>query len=336
MDSLAREADRPVRSAQPYREGLLAGMAELVAAAPRARDAAVRRELGEVFLRVLAAADLDTRRRFAERVAAADWVSPALALRLAQDAPEVATPVIAASPALDSYTLLRLAGEDGPERQAALARRADLPAAAAATLAARGAQLALTALAASPSRLTPQVVSTLVERSHDVAALRAPLARRPELSAEHAARLAAWVGEPLRALLRERFELPEAEAEEAGSTDARLVAKLEASGQLRPSFLLRTLREGRLSLFEAALAALGGLEPGAAAAAVRADGPARLALACAAVGLDRSVFPTVLELVRGLADGRPGAAGADGLAPLLALPPAEAAEAFRAGGSGEA
>ncbi len=332
VESLAREADRPVRSAQPYREGLLAGMADLCAAAPRARDPRVREELGAVFLRVLAAADLDARRRFAERVASAPWVSPGLAMRLAQDAPEVAAPVIGASPALDADALLRLAHDGSPERQAAVARRADLPAGAAAALADRGSHLALVALAASPSKLPPAVVSTLVERSHDIAALRALLTRRPELGPEHARRLAGWVGEPLRARLRERFDVPEVEAEPDGSTDARLVAKLEAAGQLRPGFLLRTLREGRLSLFETALAALGRLAPGQVTAAVRADGPARLALACAAVGLDRSVFPTVLELVRGLAEGRPGDAGAGELAALHALPPAEAAEALRAGG----
>lgn len=334
VDSLARDADAPVRSAQPYRDRLLAGMAELCAAAPRARDPKVREALGGVFLRVLAAADPDTRRRFAERIAAQDWVSPALAQRLAGDSAEIAAPVIVASPALDDAALERLARTGGPEQRAALARRPGLPPEAAATLAWSGDPLALTALAsAEGTTLSAEVMAKLIDRSRDLAALRAPLVRRPELDAAGARRLGGWVGEALRRELAARFDLPPPRETGRTETDARLVGKLKEAGQLRPGFLLRTLREGKLSLFETALAALGGFDPHDVALAVRSPTSERFALACFAVGLDRSVYPTVLELVRGLAGGAPGdLRGAPALPVLQSLGPARAAEAFRAYG----
>ena len=335
MDSLAREADAPVRSAQPYRDRLLAGMAELCAAAPRAREPQARDALGEVFQRVLAAADMDTRRRFAERVAAEPWVSPALAEGLAFDAAEVAAPVIAESPSLSEPSLMRLAREGGPEHRVALARRRRLPAEVAAALAWSEEPLTLAALAgAEHTRLAPEVMAKLVERSRDLAALRGPLVRRPELDATGARRLAGWVGEMLRGELASRFPIPQACASEAEETDVRLVTKMQEAGQLRPGFLLRTLREGRLSLFETAMAALGGFDARDVAMALRAPTSERLALACFAVGLDRSVYPTVLSLVRDLTGGAPNdVSGAPALAVLQSMGPNRAAEAFRAYGS---
>jgi uncharacterized protein (DUF2336 family) len=88
--------------------------------------------------------------------------------------------------------------------------------------------------------------------------------------------------------------------------ERRLIAKLHDAGQLRPGYLLRALREGKLSLFEGALAKLGGFTLEQARRATGADEPELLAMACASVGVDRSVFPTLLQHVRQLNYGRPG------------------------------
>jgi uncharacterized protein (DUF2336 family) len=89
--------------------------------------------------------------------------------------------------------------------------------------------------------------------------------------------------------------------------ERRLVDKLHAAGQLRAGYLVRALREGRLSLFAAALATLGKLDPQHVRGALDAATPDPLQLACAGVGIDRSAFPSILLMVRGLNAGRPGA-----------------------------
>ncbi|OYX92567.1 MAG: hypothetical protein B7Y78_10060, partial [Caulobacter sp. 35-67-4] len=90
-----------------------------------------------------------------------------------------------------------------------------------------------------------------------------------------------------------------------------LVEKLDSAGQLRPGYLLRVLREGRLPLFILALARLGKFDSAQIRRAIDSNRPELLALACSAVGIDRSVFPTILEHVRQLNGGRPGG-GAEG------------------------
>ena len=93
--------------------------------------------------------------------------------------------------------------------------------------------------------------------------------------------------------------------------ERRLVAKLKASGQLRPGYLVRSLRDQRLGLFVAALAELIGVETRVIDRAVGSSKPDLLALACTAAGVDRSVFPTILGLVRDLNRNLPGGGSED-------------------------
>jgi uncharacterized protein (DUF2336 family) len=115
--------------------------------------------------------------------------------------------------------------------------------------------------------------------------------------------------------------------------EARLVEKLALSAELRPGLLLKALKEGRLSLFEAALARLGGYRSEDVAAAVASeDKPELLALALAGISIDQSAFPTILALVRGLTGGRPvggEAAARRALGAFAQFAPETAAEAFR-------
>ncbi len=116
--------------------------------------------------------------------------------------------------------------------------------------------------------------------------------------------------------------------------ERRLVDKLAASGQLRPGLLLRALREGRPDLFHAALAALGGFDREELERAVTAE-PEHLACALRAVGVDRSIYPTVVEHLRALGDGRPRErrGTAEAVAAAFRLSAGEAAARARAAGA---
>ena len=83
------------------------------------------------------------------------------------------------------------------------------------------------------------------------------------------------------------------------AVELKLVAKLDAAGQLKAGYLLKALKDHQLGLFEAALAKLGNFRVEDVHRAVMSrDRPELVALACAAVAIDRSAFPTILELVR--------------------------------------
>lgn len=317
------------------RERLLLAVVDLADTADAEQvmgSAPIQGLLNSIFMSLVVEAERDIRRRLAEKLSTAAWAPPALINVLALDEIEIAGPIIAQSPVLKDHDLLRLLVEATVEHQIEVARRPKLGPPVVAAILQQAEPAVVTALAGNQAvELSPHDMSQLVAASRRVAGLRAPLSRRPELTEDLARQLYIWVGQSLRTALVGRFRmdagaldaaLAEAVREAHGchahdnsmplTSDAdreqmelRLVAKLLAAGQLRPSYLLRALREQRLTLFERALATLGGFEVEEIRRAIDSNRPELLALACAAVGIDRSVFPVLLDLVRELNGGRP-------------------------------
>lgn len=317
------------------RERLLEDMVDYCgqAEADDLRAPAMREMIGALFMTLVAEAERDIRRRLAEKIAPAPWAPQALINVLALDDIEIAGPVISASPVLQDHDLIRLLVESTLDHQIAIARRGRLSSPVIEAILKQEEPAVLTALAGNDTAdISRSAMEKLVDHSRRVAAMRSPLARHPRLSSDLAQRLYLWVGQSLRTALVGRFRLDPAalDAElalavreahaavdgmpplqtrqdaEREAMEARLVEKLAEGGQLKPSYLLRALRERRLSLFVAAIARLGGFEPDHIRRAINSEHPELLALACAAIGVDRGAFPTILEAVRDLNKGRPG------------------------------
>ena len=341
------------------RERLLMGVADLCdSPGPLTEDA--KALVQDIFMGLVVQAERDIRLRLSEKLAAAPWAPPALISILALDDIEIARPLIARSPMLQDDDLIRLLVEATLEHQIEVARRPNIGSPVVSAILDQNQPAVMTALADNTSaRVTPMQMQRLVVASRRIAGLRGPLARHPGLTDNLAHTLYGWVGDALRTSIAERFAidksklgetLSEAVSEaiaggaeprgmsaadverEQAEMERRLVAKLESAGQLRPGYLLRSLREGRRTLFEQALATLGGFEPKQIARVIAANRPDLLALACVSVGIDRSVFPTILELVQGLNGGRPTASAGGGarVSAAFGATAHEAAEAFRA------
>ncbi|WP_297696191.1 DUF2336 domain-containing protein [Phenylobacterium sp.] len=324
------------------RERLLLGVVELCEAgsgAEAVRQPQVQASLNSIFLSLVVEAEREIRQKLASKLAHAEWAPPALINVLALDEIEIARPVIAASPVLKDHDLIRLLVEATIEHQIEVARRPRLGAPVVAAILKQAEPAVLAALAGNgTAELSEADMMRLVDMARQVAALRSPLSRHPKLTGELALQLYVWVGQALRQALVERFRLDSkdigvalaasvAEAHggvhdsqgllvvardgEREAMERRLIDKLHAAGQLRPGYLVRALREGRLSLFCTTLAILGRFEAEQVRRAVDSDRPEILGLACAAVGIDRSVFPSILHMVRELNGGRPGG-GAEG------------------------
>jgi uncharacterized protein (DUF2336 family) len=233
---------------------------------------------------------------------------------------------------LNDQDLIRLLGLDSMDHHIEVARRPKLGSAVVEVILEQDEAQVMTALAANDTAdISASGMSRLVAASERIASLRSPLARHPRLAPDLAERMYAWVGQSLRTAVGARFRLDTAALDaalNAAVKDARdgggarinavldgvmseemetgLVEKLHAAGQLQPGLLLRVLREGRLRLFIAALAKLGRFERSDIRRSIDSDRPEILALACAAVGIDRSVFPAILEMIRKLNGGKPG------------------------------
>lgn len=330
------------KSRQPAdRERLLLAIADLCDS-PHAGEAmkgpAIQALLSSIFMSLVVEAERDIRRRLSQKLASAEWAPNALVNVLALDDIEIARPIISQSPVLKDPDLVRLLVEATIEHQIEVARRPTLSKAVVAAILEQAEPAVLTALAGNPTaELSAADMDELVEASRQIAALRTPLSQHPKLTGQLAKRLYLWAGLALRQGLAERFRLDVtvldqalaasiSEAQHGVSSEAlpriaregereameqRLIDKLHAAGQLRPGYLIRALREGRLGLFAGALAVLGRFDESHVRATLDSDRPELLALACAAVGIDRSVFPDILEMTRTLNDGRPGG-GAEG------------------------
>lgn len=329
----AQDLTRLAASRSPAdRERLMLALADLCAEVQEAmRRPQIQALLGSIFLSLVGGAEHDIRRALAERLAAADWPPADLVNALAFDEIEIARPMIASSPVLRDEDLVRLLIEATLDHQIEVAQRPSIGPPVVETILRQAQPQVMTALAENDTAdISPEGMAQLVEASREIAAMRSPLARHPRLTSEMAQRLYAWVGQSLRAAIVTRFRVDpaaldaalaeavdqaRAQAEDpsgagAGTEQAnmerRLIAKLYGAGQLRPSYLLRALREQRLSLFVEALAKLGGYSAEEVRKAIDADRADILALACLSVGVDRGAFSTLLALVRDLNDGRPG------------------------------
>ncbi len=339
------------------RRRLLMGIADLCeGSADEIRSA--HEIVSDVFLTLVRQAEHDIRKALSERLADVAWAPASLINVLALDEIEIARPIIAKSPLLKDQDLIRLLVEATVEHQIEVARRPRVGAIVVDAILDRGEPAVLTALAGNGTAdISDTGVRRLVEASRRIAGLRAPLTRHPKLTEDLAQQLYAWVGQALRQAIGERFRididaLDAAVAEAVRSANAgnpkteewqapppdperdemerRLIAKLDAAGQLTPGYVVRAAREGRISLFENALAVLGGFAVDDVRRASSAKDAEMLALACAAVGIDRAAFPSMLAELRARTPGHPGGAQYDiRVIRVFDLAPEAAARTFR-------
>jgi uncharacterized protein (DUF2336 family) len=342
----------------PDRQRLVLSLADLCEAGLGAGErlaAPVEVLVSGIFRDLVARAERDIRKALAERLACADWAPHELIVMLAADEIDIARPLIAASPVLTDEDLIALLGRLALDHQIEIARRPGIGAPVVGKILSQGQPAVLSALADNDTaELSEQALSRLVEASRQVAALRSPLVRHPRLTSQLAERLYSFVGESLREAIVARFKIDTealdralhqavaaARATHTGVAfvqeperrlmERQLVAKLNDAGQLKPGYLIRSLREQRLTLFVAALAELSGLEVADLESAISTDRAELLALACTAAGVDRSAFSTLVALVRQLSGGHPSSSGA-GRRALQAFSihdPQVAAAAFR-------
>lgn len=337
------------------RRRLLLGIAALCDATPPGAEASPL--LGDIFMILARQAERDIRKALSEALAPAEWAPPALVAMLALDEIEIARPVIARSPLLKDQDLLRVLVEATIEHQIEVARRPHISGQVADAIIDQAEPATLTALAGNrTAEVSETALERLIDHSRRIAALRAPLTRHPRLNETLATQLYQYVGEALRDAIGERFRVDPGRiasaidgvtagvkserAEPRGIDEAasvierdemerRLVSKLQTGGQLRAGFLIRAIREKRLGLFEHGIAALSGFSLTQVRAAIMRPSADALYFLCASVGIDRAVFPAVLDEIRQLSDGWPGD-GDVGLQGRTSLPPSAAAREFRA------
>ena len=283
------------------------------------------------------------RRALAEAVASAKDAPHALALGLAGDCSEVSAVVLARTPALDAAELADCARAGDAFAQSAVALRARVPAALAATLATFCCREAAISLVVNDgAEIDEATALVLLDRFGDDGEFRDAMLERPALPVAARCRLidataaaldafaAAGtmipVGRARRAVAEERQRGHVRLAHDRPEEIAALVRALRASDSLSAALLVRAIlsREGRF--VAAALAALAGAPPVRAAAMLANPASPGFAALLGRAGLTDALAGALVLAARATREIRGEATGAlDAEATQRAVELAEAA-----------
>jgi uncharacterized protein (DUF2336 family) len=269
----------------------------------------------DILVRLMHDVEMAIRVSLAEKLADDPGAPLDLILLLADDAVEVARPLILRSHRLGDAEILAFLVDADTELQALCAQRPHIGEPVTAKLAQSDAEPVLVTLVRNATaRIGASTFEALIEKSRHFASLQEPLAHRADLPAPLALRMCDWVSDALKSYIAKSGRLAPDVTEglvvqaaqsitikpPLDSLDScqKLVDKLAVGGQLKAGFLLRVLQHGQIDLFDVAYAKLLELRLSVFRELFYRRGPKPVAFACRAAGIDRSVFSTVFTLSR--------------------------------------
>lgn len=244
-------------------------------------------------LRAMAAdAEMIVRHAVATSLKHSKFLPHDVAVKLANDEPNVAQPILESSPVLTDEDLMSVLAEGNGTKQIAIARRPEVSTVVAAAVIDTGNAAAVTTLVGNEgAALDEDLLQRTLERYGRFETVKAAMVHRSELPVTISERLVALVSDRLKVVLAARHALPAElasdiilEAREratigliAKNTPAQdtqaLVAQLHARGRLTPSLILRALCMGDIRFTEDALAEAAGVSVEKASLLIHDGGP---------------------------------------------------------------
>ena len=269
LQALARQATTASRSE-------LAKSVVVLFDSPRNELSAEARAMAyDILHAIIRDIEMATRQEIARRLAEFGDVPSDLIRFLANDKIEVAYPVILKSGVLDDSDLIEIIRSRSPEHAHAVARRPSVNPVVANALVMTGFEDVIVAALNNPgANFAPGTIGYLVDKSREVKAIREPVLKRPEMNAELAVRMFAWVSAVLREYILRNFEidktafirlceaimLDEIEyfASKAGKGDAakKINALIKNKVSVPPEMLIFALRGGDVNAFITAFTAI--------------------------------------------------------------------------------
>ncbi|WP_417317522.1 DUF2336 domain-containing protein [Emcibacter sp.] len=269
--------------------------------------------LGTLFHHV----EMEVRKKLAERLANRTDTSVELIILLANDEIEVARPVLMLSKLLDDENLIKIIRHKTIQHQLSITARKHLSADVCRELVTTGNDKVVVSLLANrDAKIDNETLAGLAEQARIREEIQAPLVKREDLPREVCARMYQWVSDSLKEIILQTHSISEEDINEifsdalndiqdednqrAGSLSAEqnLIEKLEKAGKLSPSFLMKSLGQGQVSLFELGFARLANIPVDFMASILYDRGAESLAIACHAINIDRSVFLTIYRMTR--------------------------------------
>lgn len=259
----------------------------------------------------------DIRRKLALKLAEAPGTPRELAVLLANDDIDVASPILLQCKALQDVDLVEIIRHRSIQHMLAISMRRDLSTTVADALVENGSNDVILSLLENPdAQIGRATMAYLVEQSKAVDEFQEPLARRQDLPRDLAVRMCFWVAAAIRRYILEKFTISADEIDDALEPLATdLAASLAAEKQqqsaadglarqlgeqrkLTPRLLIQTLRRGEIPLFEAMMGEMCDLRVNLVRRICYEPGAEGLAVAARAIGLSREEFATIFLLTR--------------------------------------
>jgi uncharacterized protein (DUF2336 family) len=311
LESLARLA----KEASPEgRQELLREVTDMFLVTPDALTPTEIDYFGDIMGRLVFEMEMAVRQHLAETLSTVGAAPPDLVNRLANDAIEVARPVLSKSGVLKDTDLLEIIRKCGQEHLLAVSKRETVSETVADALVEKGDDAVLGALAGNAgATISRGAMEKMVERSENSEVLQAPLVHRGDLPPDLMKKMFGFVSDALRQHILSTFAgLNESQVDELMSeaeswygagpmkgemTPAeKFIQRKEQLNQLNPAMLVKLIREGKMAEFIAGLARLGRIDMSVARQTATETSGEKLAVVCKALEIDNDVFAELVGL----------------------------------------
>jgi len=278
--------------------------------------------IDQILTGLLHEVEAEVRKKLACRIATVEAAPRDLIRALAADDIEIAAPILVQSPVLSTRDLLDVIEARSPAHREALARRAQVPEAVMVALVRLKEPQVLKSLLSNAGVSIPRnIFNDLVAIAEGMEQIRMPLVAREEMPKDLAYQMFWYVSAALRQSILKRFPIAPRELDaimaelvaERGAKRVRSLPPQSAWTNGEVQALVAKVRSGDVEGFTKGLSAVTGVDPVTARRIVRDAGGEPLAVACKAMGADRTQFTSIVVQVDKLVSGvaRPPAFLAD-------------------------
>lgn len=276
----------------------------------------------EILRHLIHDVEMKVRRELAERLSTQANAPRELVVALANDEIEVAHPILTRSTVLHDPDLVEIISHRTLQHQLAIAMRQTVSEDVADALVETGNGDVITTLIQNANaKISRTTLDYLVDQSRHIDGLQKPLLTRPDLGPELAKKMYWWVSAAVRQHILDNFDVDPTELddslesavaralEEIDNFDPRktkpfeLADRLAEAQAITPNLLIRALRQGEISLFEALFVRLTQIRLTLARRLLYEPGGEGLAIACKGIGIEKPAFASIFLLSR---KARPG------------------------------
>jgi uncharacterized protein (DUF2336 family) len=281
-----------------------------------------RHLMGDILQRLISDVEAVVRKALAETLSGIPDAPPQIINALANDALEIAYPILLESSVLQDMELVEIIRHRTHEHQLAIAMRETVSETVSDALVDTDNNDVIRTLVENRgAQISGETLEKIVDRSETQLDLQDPLLRRTELSPLLAKRMYWWVSAALRKSIVERFDIdsveldksieravkdlmgePIAKAQNADNVD-HMIQSLINAGKVTPPLMIQTLRQGEIALFEEMLSGLSNLNAKLVRRFVFEPGGEALAILCRALEIMKPDFASIFLLSR---SARPG------------------------------